>query len=834
MAALFCIRTDRATVHWSGPQSASDVRGTLRIHLVRPGLVLQEGTHRAGVPSEIARDPTVAVGPALFEETSYDLLVQSESANRVSILHRDPGILSGLVHAGGDSLLHGSLNFRSQIGESRFTLLVNGEPELDFTVEVFPSKITYREDFVQMIGRVQDLATGLALEYLRATYHLGAAAGGGASSRLEWLALLRHLVGELEQALHQVSAHPHRGLVREERLVRAEQLRRADHALRQAVLRDRGQGPRRRLRSGIPVRAHLPEQRPNTSLDTLEHRWLAAQLTRARRRLAAITQEEAARQGASRFPLPASDRRAILELQELDGRLIALERLGPLAAATAPPPTGFTSLQLQSAPGYREAFQALTILQHGLRIGGGPVELALKDLHLLYEYWCFLEVVHLIARLIDHPIPAAALVEIRAEGLRLRLEQGRAQTVPFLLAGDRSLEVTYNPTFQDQDVLLPQRPDVSLTFRDPKWPTVRLVLDAKYRVRSDADFVTRFGSPGPPEDAVNVLHRYRDAILEGEDVQWRAAEETEISAIGRHQAAGRRSVRTVVEGAALFPLDGAAAELFETSRFWESLQRLGIGALPFLPNSTRHVEMWLAAVLRRSGWDVADRTVGYAIQSRASRWSRAADEGVLIGVLRGDQPLEHLRWIEATRTYYTRLTPTQARQLTARWVALYSPARTRSERPGAVTHFARVESIRVRRRAEIETPWPVARDPDELQVVYGISELKLLAVPVENRGRTGAHGARFAQNRWTSRLALDRASEVTELLLESRAEWIFYERLRAEGRPFRIIADGTPGPEIGLAARVWFEIGDLRVRWAGLQGWDIWQGGQRRFVSEPP
>ena len=858
MPELFCIQTERASIRWSGPLRARDAavdrsetggamdgeaRGMLRIHARRRGLVLEEGSRRFGLPPELCMQLDASAGPPLFEETNYDVLVQGSPDVHVSLRHRDPGIVANLGISGAPSLLHGSVNFRGQIGESRFTLLVDEEPELDFTVEVFPSKITYREDYAQMIARVQDLATGLALEYLRATYHLGAATGAGKNSRLEWVALLRHLVEDLERALRHVASRPIRGLVRKTRMMRIDQLRRADHALRQAILRDRGRGVRQRLRSGTPVRSRLPEHRAQSTLDTPEHRWLAMQLTRARRRLASILEEEESRLRNSRFIPSPTDKHGVAELKRLESRVAALQRLEPLEAAQAPPPSGFTSLKLQGAPGYQEAFRSLTILQQGLRIGGGPVELSLKDLHLLYEYWCFLEVVQLVATLVKHPIPAGALVELRAEGLRIRLEQGRAQTVPFSLPEGRSLEVTYNPTFESQDVLLPQRPDIVLTFRDPKWPTVRLVLDAKYRLQEDEEFIDRFGTPGPPRDAVNVLHRYRDAILEAEG-EWGGNGSAESAQRGKKSAeppgrwrgtARSGATRTVIEGAALFPLDGLAAQGFQKSRFWESLERLGIGALPFLPGSTEHVETWLRSVLTRSGWQTAERVVGYEIQDKAADWSQAAEETVLVGVLRNQQAAKHLDWIHAARTYYTPLTPSQARQMTARWVALYSPAPIREKgASGAVAHVARVESIEVREREAIPTPWPSGRSPKGLQVVYRLGPLEPLAEPVENRGLNGEGGGRFSQNRWTSRLALDRSSEVTELLLESRTEWILYESLRAQGRPFQLRVDRAPAAEPGKEGRVWFQLEDRKVRWAGEKGWEIRKDGRRWFASEAP
>ena len=173
--------------------------------------------------------------------------------------------------------------------------------------------------------------------------------------------------------------------------------------------------------------------------------------------------------------------------------------------------------------------------------------------------------------------------------------------------------------------------------------------------------------------------------------------------------------------------------------------------------------------------------------------------------------------------------------MTARWVALYSPAPIREEgAPGAVAHVARVESIEVRQRDAIPTPWPSGRRSNVLQVVYRLGPLEPLAGPVENRGLTGEGGGRFSHNRWTSRLALDRASEVTELLLESRTEWILYETLRTQGRPFQLRVDRAPAAEAGKEGRVWFQLEDRNVRWAGEKGWEIRKHGRQWFASEVP
>jgi uncharacterized protein len=848
MEELFRVETQRVSFVWyrasTRKQSSAgttepggDARGApsglVCILPRRRDLILEAGTHRYGVPNIAARDLQQSAGPPLFEETTYTVLLSSRSDAPLELRHRDPLLLQDIHPTDDRRLWHGSLNFRSQVGTSRFAVLVGGSPEFDLEVEVFPSKVEYRADYAAMMGEVQDLAAGLALEYLRATHHLGQYVGGREASRLDWIALLRHLVDDLEQAVAYIAQRPIRGLFREPQMVRVEMLRRSDGALRQAVRAGIGRGARITLGSGVPVRRYLPERRPQQTLDTPEHRWLAMQLKQTRLRLVRVIREEVERQRMmvrrQGRTVNRSDRdvQALVELETLESRITRLERTEPLAAASGPPPQGFTSLQLQGAPGYREAYRTLTVLRQGLHVGGGPVELSVKDVHLLYEYWCFLGILRLVAEILQTPIPADKLLEVRAEGLRVRLKQGVTQAVPFELPGGRTLQVTYNPSFQDRDALLPQQPDLVLTLTDPNWPTVRLVLDAKYRVEDDTAFVQRFGVAGPPADAVNVLHRYRDAILESD------GELGDVPDIP-----STRPRRTVIEGAALYPLDAERARAFGESQFWRALERLGIGAVPFLPGSVAWLERWLRRVLRRSGWDVADAVISHAAEVTRTKWKRAAEVPVLVGVLRSHNTAEHLAWIRQERTYYTRLTPSQSRQLRVGIVAIYGPAHLYGpEDSGRVELWAPVEAIEVIPRREISTPWPPGGTGDELQVLYRLGEWRKLSRPVVNRSMDG-RAQPFRSNRWASELGLHRATDATELLLETVAEWELYDGLVAQGTPFFLRAARSAGEMPGEEGRAWFIVDHTRVRVVGLDTVELHRAGQierfhpRRILAE--
>src|SRR5690606_12182540 len=201
------------------------------------------------------------------------------------------------------------------------------------------------------------------------------------------------------------------------------------------------------------------------------------------------------------------------------------------------------------------------------------VRLSVKDLSLLYEYWSYLALVRAVSEATGVAVPVRSLFTVTERGLRVDLARGRETAVTFAARAGRRITVRYNPLFAGGPVLVPQRPDVVVTLDDPNWPRLHLVLDAKYRVDASAEYTGRYLSPGPPEDAINVLHRYRDAILE----------------IDRDAAPEERPERTVVHAAAAFPYREPRPGAFRESRLWRELDRLGVGAIPLLPGDVEYL-----------------------------------------------------------------------------------------------------------------------------------------------------------------------------------------------------------------------------------------------------
>ncbi|MBC7231342.1 MAG: DUF2357 domain-containing protein [Actinobacteria bacterium] len=811
MEELFRIETDKVSLVWSGPTapleistlSAGFTPGRLSVVSLREGMEICIQKPTIQIPPQVADSVDCHIGPHLFEETTYQLLLKSKNGEEIELQHRDLLVLGKLSREDQGRIVYGYVNFGGQIGRSRFKVTVSGTPEFDFEVEVFPSKLDYTSDYEALLADLQGIITALVLSYLQSTYKMGKTEREKMPTKLEWVLLLRHILSDLERGLRYIERHPERELARMRVPTRVERLRKYDSSVLQCVLQGKGEGRVVRMRNGIPLRYRIPESRAMHTLDTQEHRWLAAQLSQIRRRLAQIYEEERERQRMQGdTEVPARKAQILDELKVLKDHISRLEEIEPIAAAAGQPAPGFASLRLQQAPGYREAYHACIMLRRGLRVDEVNPPLSLKQLHILYEYWCFLSIVNMVSEVLGVKIPVERLLTVQQSGVRIQLQKGRTKSVVFPMDEGLAVEVAYNPIYSGDSYALPQEPDIVITLHNPDWPKVSLILDAKYRIDSSDKYLKRFGVAGPPQDAINVLHRYRDAILE----------ET-----GGDRTRCDRYKRNVVEGVVLYPYAEKEKE-FANSRLWQSLKRLGIGALPFLPSEKKYVEEWLRSVLRQAGWSIAERAIPHVAHEKMRTWREASKEVVLVGTLRRDAKA-HLDWIIEKRRYYTPLTSTQRLQFAVRWLAIYSPASLR--KPGAVSHFAQVERIDVLKRKDIVTPWPAEREGDELQVVYYLEEVRELNPSIENRGANG-RGIRFSRNRWTSLLALQRAEELRELFLETEPEWRLYDGLRAAGINFSIYP-GQPlqKKEEEPKGRASFLVGELTIQYRGSAGFSI-------------
>jgi hypothetical protein len=463
---------------------------------------------------------------------------------------------------------------------------------------------------------------------------------------------------------------------------------------------------------------------------------------------------------------PERANKIITELDSIEKLIVRLSKLEPFENINGLPPTGFASIQLLSAPGYRDAYQACSILALGLRIEGGPLRLSVKDLNLLYEYWCYIALLRIVSDILGKPIQSSELLTIQQRGLQILLQKGRQCNVKFDTETKRSITLTYNPKFSGENYLVPQQPDILMTMEDPGWPKLQLLFDAKYRIDTTQHYKDQYGTSGPPEDALNVLHRYRDAILEKDGIR----------------SESKKSKRSVVQAAVLFPSHDSQQNQFSQSRLWKSLDKLGVGAVPLLPGETKYLEEWLTAVLHHGGWDLAERVIPHIASDQLMNWRIAASEIVLVAPLRSDNEQAHLEWIRNNQLYYMPLLKQQRRQYFTKWIAIYSSATKKD--PGSIKYLAKVDSLEVVSRKSIKTPWDSNRNEGQA-ILYHLGNVEEQNHPILNVDEKGK-GHRFSTHRWTSKLGFDRAKVLSELFLETEPEWRLYENLQANNIKFML------------------------------------------------
>lgn len=815
MRRLFCLATNKFTIYWDRVRDRDHailarslpVLGRLQILNVASAVQVLETTTRAEVPNRIASDLEYTGGPPLYEQTDYQFFARSKnSGDTIQIRHRDPIIEQSLSGQDNGQVVHGVINFRNQIGRSLFSVFVNGQHQLDFEVEVFPTKVDYETDYQDIMADVQSILTSLAYEYLRSTYQMGKSNPSARPSRLEWLVLIEHILKDLEKALNYIALRPSRGLVRREQTARVERIRTIDSRVRSQVRRGQGHGGLVQL-NALTVRERLSQKPPELTLDTMEHRWLRNQLEDVQRTLGYL-----ATLFVSDDELSERRQRSLEVIKQLKFRMARLLSLEPITAAAGDPPAGFASLQLVSAPGYREAYRLLLFLRMGLRLEGDLFKLAVKDLDVLYEYWSYLKVADIIREEFGSPRDLESFFRIGQSGLAVQLKKGEGQKLTFRSGSHRKVTLLYNPSFANQDTtLIPQKPDILIRLEDDGWPRIQLVCDAKYRVDATEKYRQQFGTFGPPVDAINVLHRYRDAILE--------LEQSEVQ--------GENLKRSVVQAAALFPLNLIEGDTsFRDSRLWKSIERIGVGAIPTLPSNCGLLKEWILTSLRRGGWSLADKAIASLADERARDWRVAASEPVLIGVLRSPGSAEHLDWIKRERMYYQPRTKSQRRQFFVKQVALYVPAGMRE--PNGIRYVADVEHIEVVDRTEIQTPWPARRT--ESMVLYRLGPVQALAKPIGLSSEETMSG----HWRWTTRLGLQRAQTLSEVGLETEPEWRLLEWLRANHVVPEIkLATASVQSSDNPKGRAWFHLptGES-VRYDGSNGF-LWRsaGNSDRYLS---
>jgi hypothetical protein len=289
------------------------------------------------------------------------------------------------------------------------------------------------------------------------------------------------------------------------------------------------------------------------------------------------------------------------------------------------------------------------------------------------------------------------------------------------------------------------------------------------------------------------MHAYRDQI-----VAEQATDPSSLSADATVWDLGyRRWVQQTVGAFVLYPYAGADAA---KNRFVEAIGKVGVGGVPFLPSRREEVTKLLKQIIEMSVEAVEDTAVELSTMEERQRIEWAHEYGLLAIVPTPQQ----VDYILKHRVYHSPYDMHRkwGLRLRAEFILFIL---SDSSFPGksGVAYQAEIESVHFGERKDIVPPPPPSsrgsRDHDHY-VWFRLKDPR----PVSPSLKYVQPMPMFA---FTTRLAFNEASDVSELLLIREPERRFYQECRNAGFQVAVHEESAGRDQV-------FDIGQLRLRFS--------------------
>lgn len=519
------------------------------------------------------------ISPLFFEQQNYEIIIQHDGTKNVEFWHVNRSIresVTPVYSADNESskLLSGVINFRGNIGLSELVIKIDGHDYLTIVLEVYPIKLDYKEDYIALIDDLTKEVYNLIFEFLRETYSGFQIGAEKSNSLVEFWEIIKNIFTDYIKAIDMIICQPHHMLEKQYNVVSAHKSPRTDkrsmHWLAthpQHVKKDA---------QGYHVDKVLGVKKVIT-YDAKENRFTKFILQSAVKRLDEFKKSYLS---MDRVKEKGPDEMVINELNHMIAGIN--RRLNSTFFKSVSDFSGqfHLSLVFTMAPGYRDLFRYYMMLQHGLSLAGDIYHMSIKDLAEIYEYWCFVKLNSLLKKKYKTKDKNNDIIHVNRNGLFATLVKSKkGSKVAYVTDEGETIELSYNPSGSYPTG--PQKPDNVLSIKkqgaDIKY---QYVFDAKYRVNPaiPGSYYSKHISPtpGPEEDDINTMHRYRDAI------------------VSNHKKT--TPYERIMFGAyVLFPLSkhNYDIEEYKEHKFYKSIQDVNIGGLPFLPSTTDYVEALL-------------------------------------------------------------------------------------------------------------------------------------------------------------------------------------------------------------------------------------------------
>ena len=499
-----------------------------------------------------------------FEQTDYSVWIEfKEGTTHAAIDTSRSDVNERFSWKRDKRVLMGFVNYGNEIGRADFPVAYtrNGEQRhFVFSYDVLSAKLDYHHDWKIILHDIESEYRMLSLDYLRKTYH-GISEGEGESFDLIWWNIFHSLQDAYIRACRNIIERPRHRLRAINTYKRADQIRRFTPLLEQQFAEHRTEEQRL---------YYVEEQQ--TSHNTLENRFLKYTLGVIGKRYRSLAERILCNPA---YQIADGEKERIRQTRDELQHLIRNPFFRTIGKFE-----GFKqeSLVLQRDVNYSNVFRTYIILRKSFSLNDGLYRMETKDIATLYEIWCFIQVEKVVKELFEKEQGTDVQVEhpSRPEMHGLftsELKWGEQSKIVFKQGDITLAELFYNPQHGEnvngvrgihglRTYTVPQRPDIVLQLTKDdvqRGMLMTYLFDAKYRVEID-----NAGREMPPQDTINQMHRYRDAIYYS------------------HSADGLK--KEVLGGYVLFP-----GNMSDRDRYRKSVDEVNIGAFPMLPGDEAHV-----------------------------------------------------------------------------------------------------------------------------------------------------------------------------------------------------------------------------------------------------
>lgn len=679
--------------------------------------------------------------PIFYEQQRYEIVIESYGDHAVEFWHDNYNIRNKVTVVGQNQrILSGVINFGNEIGMSDLVIRVNGSDYLRIVVEVFPSKISYKEDYKAIVADVTAEVYNVIFDLLKKTYLSYRQNEKAGNSPVEFFAVINKIYGDFIKAADMILAQPHHELETIREVLPSHKIKSTDNRSIRWIEKHPYYVARIDNRFAVEKALAVKKQ---ITYDTKENRFTKYILQSTAKKLAGFKQNymRLQRETDSAFITKIDDM-----IQGLNRRCNS----GFMSNVAAYETSSGMSLVFSMAPGYRELYRYYLMLLHGLSVTGDVFNISVKDMALLYEYWCFIKLNSLMRSSDKYILVSQDIVKVQGNGLYISLVKGKASRVKYRDRITQELiTLSYNPKEIDVPTIT-QKPDNVLTL-EKKGADVQYeyVFDAKYRINPalpGTDYYNSVGhTPGPEIEDINTMHRYRDAIV---------------------YRSGVSPFERIMFGAyVLFPYNNE--EEYRNHRFFESIDKVNIGGLPFLPSATSMVADMLDQLIADSSTSAFERTtLPRGIDAKLAKVNWPVRD-VLIGTLGRKQQLtaclNHC-------FYHIPAVHIKDGEFPIRYVAIYQSKTLFGAEAGIRYYGEVIKCIPVRRGEITEIP---ARPGTENTLYYRfeVKEWKQLCKPIV------AKEMGFVRS-FTNLFLLEHSAEMPELWIRSEEEYRLYSELK--------------------------------------------------------